>query len=155
MERGLSRAGRCSLQPQVLSRASPAALLNKRVTLHPSVRIVRSAYPVADIWAAHQKPGVAPAVTHWCDQDVLIVRPDSEVQVHTLGRGVYAFVGALLDGMCVQDAAEVALGDHVEFDAGQSIVKLLRHRRRRCDRGRRRTGDLNVNVATESPAPSL
>jgi hypothetical protein len=114
-----------SLQAQVLSRASPAALLNMRLTLHPSVRSVRSAYPVADIWAAHQKPGVAPAVTHWCGQDVLIVRPDSEVQVHTLGRGVYAFVGALLDGMCVQDAAEVALGDHVEFDAGQSIVKLL------------------------------
>jgi hypothetical protein len=115
----------CSLQPQVLSGASPDALLRTQLTLHPSVRILRSAYPVADIWAAHQKPGAIPPVTHWRGQDVLIVRPDCEVQVHTLVSGVYAFVGALLDGMCVQDAAEIALGEHVEFDAGQSLVKLL------------------------------
>ena len=35
----------CSLQTQVLSRASPAALLNKRVTLHPSVRIAALCLP--------------------------------------------------------------------------------------------------------------
>jgi hypothetical protein len=115
----------CSLQTQVLSGASPDALLKTRLTLHPSVRTLRSQYPVVDIWAAHQKPGAIAPVTHWRGQDVLIVRPDAEVQVHTLGSGLYAFVGALLDGMCVQDAAEVALGEHVEFDAGQSIVKLL------------------------------
>ena len=71
------------LQPQVLSGASPDALLGMRLTLHPSIRILRSAYPVADIWAAHQTPGALTPVTHWRGQDVLIVRPDAEVQVHT------------------------------------------------------------------------
>jgi hypothetical protein len=115
-----------SLKPRALSGASPDALLRARLTLQPSVRILRSAYPIADIWAAHQKQGAVTPVTHWRGQDVLIVRPDAEVQVHALGPGVHAFVRALLNRMCMQDAAEAALIDHLEFDAGQSLVNLLR-----------------------------
>jgi hypothetical protein len=115
-----------SLKPRALTGASPDALLRTRLALHSSVRMQRSAYPIADIWAAHQKQGAVTPVTDWRGQDVLIVRPDAGVHVHTLGPGVYAFVCELLNRKCVQEAAEAALCDHLEFDTGESLVNLLR-----------------------------
>jgi len=115
-----------SLKPQAVTGASPDALLRTRLTLHSSVRMQRSAYPIAAIWAAHQRQGPVTPVTHWRGQDVLIVRPDAEVHVHTLGPGVYAFVRELLDHRCVQEAAEAALSDQLEFDTGESLVNLFR-----------------------------
>ena len=114
------------LQPHVLAEITPDALVEMRLTLHPSTRILRSTYPVADIWAAHQHANTVTPPTCWDGQDVLVVRPDAEVQVHKLGAGVYVFVNALLDRRCVQDAAESACIDNSDFDAGENIVNLFR-----------------------------
>jgi Putative DNA-binding domain len=114
-----------SLQLQALVDMPLEALLEMRLTLHPSARVLRSVYPVAAIWAAHQSSGAVMPPTRWDAQDVLVVRPEADVQVRTLGPGVYAFVSALLDRVRVQDAAEIALGGSSEFDAGSSIVDLF------------------------------
>lgn len=113
------------LQPQVLTDTGPDALIEMRLTLHPSIQILRSVYPVADIWAAHQHANTVARPTRWDGQDVLVLRPDAEVQVHTLGPGVHTFISALLDRRCVQDAAEMACIGAAEFDAGESIVNLF------------------------------
>lgn len=113
------------LPAQVLAGTLPDALLERRLTLHPSARLLRSVHPVADIWAAHQGPGAVAPPVRWEAQDVLIVRPDLEVQVHTLAPGEHAFVSALLERRCVQDAAEIALIGNSQFDAGRCIVNLF------------------------------
>ncbi|MGH8174829.1 MAG: DNA-binding domain-containing protein [Steroidobacter sp.] len=114
-----------SLQAQVLADAPPDVLLDMRLTLHASARLLRSVYPIVDIWAAHQGAGEVTPPARWIPQDILIVRPDGQVRVQTLGPGVYAFVDALLDRMCVQRATEIALLDNAEFDVGRSIVDLF------------------------------
>lgn len=114
------------LQPHLLSETAPDALIGMWLTLHPSTQILRSAYPVADVWAAHQNANAVTPVTSWDGQDILVVRPDAEVHVHTLGPGTYAFMRALLDHRCVQDAAEIACIGASEFDAGENIVNLFR-----------------------------
>jgi hypothetical protein len=115
---------RRSLPAQVLASTPPEALLGG-LTLHPSTHILRSMYPVAEIWAAHQSSGAVTSPAHWDAQDLLIVRPDSDVHVYRLGPGVYVFIKALLNRMCVQDAAEIALDGHPLFDAGKTMVDLF------------------------------
>lgn len=115
-----------ALQPQTLTKIAPDALLTMRLTLHPSTRLLRSIYPVTEIWAAHQSVGAVIPPANWTAQDVLIVRPGARVTLHALGAGDYAFASALLIRMCAQDAAEAALAENSGFDAGESIVNLFR-----------------------------
>jgi hypothetical protein len=114
------------LQSQVLADCRPEELLEMRLMLHPSARILRSAYPVAEIWAAHQHSGAVTPPAHWDAQDVLIVRPDADVCVSTLGPGDCEFISALSEGRCVQEAAGLALLRNAEFDAGDKLVNLFR-----------------------------
>jgi hypothetical protein len=114
-----------SLAPQVLANARPEGLAETGLVLHPSIRLLRSTYPVVDIWAAHQDCNTPAAPKSWDGQDIVIVRPDAEVQVHTLGPGVYALISALLDGRHIKHAVDLARIDTPEFDAGANIVNLF------------------------------
>lgn len=114
-----------SLKSQVLVGIPPGELLLMRVTLHPSARILRSRFPVADIHAAHRDRLAVTPPARWQAQDVLVVRPDTAVHVHTLGPGVQTFLEGLLERRCLQDAAEKAAQGHADFDAGQSIVNVF------------------------------
>ncbi len=116
----------CPLQPRAIADVAPATLLGMKARLHPSIRILRSPYPVADIWTAHQETGPVKPPASWRAQDVLIVRPDADVHVHVTDPGMHVFIAALLKRMCVQDAAEAALAENPAFDSGESIVFLLR-----------------------------
>jgi hypothetical protein len=114
-----------SLTPQVLANARPEGLAETGLMLHPSIRLLRSTYPVADIWAAHQHSNTPAAPKNWDGQDILIVRPDAEVVVHTLAPGAYALISALLDGRHIQHAVDLASIGNPEFDAGANIVNLF------------------------------
>lgn len=114
------------LDLRVFAATTPAALLECRLTLHPSTRILRSAYPVADIWLAHQGAGRMEPPARWDPQDVLIVRPQADVDVGTLAPGQHAFLGAILDGRRVDGAAGAALREHAGFDLGESLIHLIR-----------------------------
>lgn len=114
------------LPPHALADRDPEGLLEMRLTLHPSARILRSAYPVVEIWAAHQGAGAVAPPARWDAQDALVVRPDADVRVSTLGAGVYEFIGALACGRSVQDSAGPALRIEAEFNVGDILVNLFR-----------------------------
>lgn len=114
------------LEVGALTNIRPDALLEMRLMLHPSTRILRSEYPIAEIWFAHQSSGAITPPSTWGPQDVVIARPDAEVQVTRLVSGLFAFVDALLDRQPVHDAGELALLDSPDFDVGASIVNLFR-----------------------------
>lgn len=113
------------LDARALANMRPDALLETRLMLHPSTRILRSEYPIAQIWSTHLSSDDVTPPSTWGPQDVVIVRPDGEVEVNLLGSGLFAFVRALLDGQRVQDAAELAPLDGPAFDIGASIVNLF------------------------------
>ena len=129
-----------SMTPQLLSRLSPELLLESSVTLHPSLHALHSDYPIADIWASHRGNHAFAGPAHWNAQYVVIVRPDEAVCIHTLSSAAFAFVTALSQGICLQDAAETALGDDPAFDAGRHLLDLF---------------GMGAVVALESPSRSL
>ncbi|MGK9237355.1 DNA-binding domain-containing protein [Inquilinus limosus] len=108
-----------------LTSRPPDVLLEAQLTLHPSVRLVRSVYPVATIWAAHQDGGRIVPPRPWEAEDVLVLRPDAEVLLYRLPAGVFAFASALLRGASLAAAAEDAIAEGEGFDLGQDLVGLF------------------------------
>jgi hypothetical protein len=100
-------------------------LIGARLTLHPSLRLLRSPHPVAGIWAAHQSQGEIVGPDRWEAEDVLVLRAEAQVLVHRLERGRYAFLYALLAGDTIEQAGEAALSEAPEFDLGSCLVGLL------------------------------
>lgn len=114
------------LDASALSSVPGESRLEARLSLHPSVRLLRSAWPVAEIWSAHQGPGEVAPPAEWRPQDVLVVRPDADVQVVALPPGVHAFLHAILERNTVQEAGGLAVQDSADFDLGDSVVMLFR-----------------------------
>ena len=113
-----------SLPPSALPGLNAESLAGAEVTLHPSVRIVRSAFPVASIWGSQRSPSPETSLS-WEAEDALVLRPGAEVLVLTLKPGCAAFVMALHEGLSIADAANAVLEDIGDFDAGGALVSLL------------------------------
>ncbi len=73
-----------------------ADIAGLRLRLAPSVRLVRSRWPVASIWAANTRGGPVPVPG---PEDALILRPKFDPHPHPLPPGAGAFVAAVLDGL--------------------------------------------------------
>ncbi|MFM7334005.1 MAG: DUF2063 domain-containing protein [Tabrizicola sp.] len=76
-----------------------------RLRLAPSLRLVRSRWPVVSIWEANHDGGPAPRAVA---EDALILRPEFDPRPHRLPAGGAAFVSALLHGKPLGEAVEAA-----------------------------------------------
>lgn len=112
------------LDLSILCRLTPEEFGEAVLHFHPSTRLVCSEYPIAAIWAAHQRETVEP-IAHWRPEDVLIVRPTSDVLLYCLPTGASRFVMSLLRGKTISKAAEYALTSNRGFDLNASLVGLL------------------------------
>jgi hypothetical protein len=68
-----------------------------RLTLHPSVVLLASRFPVVSIWEANRSENDDVLGT-WRPECALIARPYGQVDVRPLSAAVHAFVAALADG---------------------------------------------------------
>ncbi|MGJ3260621.1 MAG: DNA-binding domain-containing protein [Rhodospirillales bacterium] len=93
----------------ILSMRSDAALDATRFNMHPSLRVLSSSWPVAEIWQAHQTTeivnlsGLAPQPGF-----TLIVRPAFEVVVISTSQSFFKLVAALLAGKSLATALDTA-----------------------------------------------
>jgi hypothetical protein len=95
--------------------------------LHPSVRLVRSPYPVVTIWQMHL-PGATPRPLDASAgaEDALVMRPAAEVEVRALPRGGTAeFLEALRRGTTVSVATLEALRVNPRFDLVANLREVL------------------------------
>lgn len=99
---------------------SQDALMSVRLTLAPSLRVLRSAFPAFDIWAYNMRPG-APKPRPQA-QDTLILRADFDPVPHLLGSGAHSFVQAIAADDPL-GAALAAAGEN--FDLGATLGLLL------------------------------
>ncbi len=100
------------------------ALAAATLCLHPSVRLVRSAFPIASIWAAHQsQQGGMPQTC--AGETALIVRPEAEVRVFALAGIQASFVSALIAGSTIEQSAATVQASEPDFDAGAALLELL------------------------------
>lgn len=76
-----------------------------RLMLAPSLRLLRSDWPVVSIWAAHHDGGDPPRPGA---EDALILRPEFDPRPHRLPVGGAAFVAGLLAGWTLGDSLDAA-----------------------------------------------
>lgn len=102
-----------------LAGMTPEVLLQRRLRLAPSARLIRSRWPVHAVWAANMAGGPAPVPQA---EDVLVLRRGFDPVPHLLPPGGGDFVAALAKGLTL-GAAMDAGGEG--FDAGAVLGLLL------------------------------
>ncbi|WP_114240769.1 DUF2063 domain-containing protein [Dyella sp. C9] len=134
----VARIERCWVEAYHSAEASPLptprlreALVGedlRRLTLqlHPSVRVLQSAFPALAIWEANTGSSGDREI-HLDDgpEDILMVRPEANVEVHRLPRGGAGFFQALSRGCSLVGATERALAGNDPFDLVASMAVLV------------------------------
>lgn len=101
------------LSAEAFAAIAPEALPNTRFTLHPSLSLVRSRFPIVSAWEAARHGG---DVELWKPEAALVVRPDCDVMVWRLPPGGYEFFEKLAEGGTIAEAAGEAAACAAEFD---------------------------------------
>lgn len=91
----------------------------------PSTRLVTSEFPAGSIWLSH-RDGEGAAPEAWLAEAVLFWRPEMNVEIAILTNAKRAFLGALVNGCPVGEAALTAISIDAQFDPGSHLVELVR-----------------------------
>lgn len=115
------------IDPAILMSVPPDALPALQLRLHPSVRIVRSRFPALTIWHMNVGDGVPhPIDVDSGGEDILVTRPEADVELRALPDGGADFLSALLGGLSVLEATKSALISDSGFDPYANLSGLLR-----------------------------
>lgn len=97
--------------------------LDLRLKLAPASRIVRSPWPLYDIWRFNtESDAPKPRATA---QDVLVTRPEYDPQPHLLPAGGADWLTRLENGLTLGEAAEQTLDAHPDFDLTHVLTLVL------------------------------
>lgn len=110
--------------PQPALTADPDTLARARIAFAPAMRVVRSAWPIFDIWRFNSQDG-APKPRHEA-QDVLILRPEFDPSPHLLPAGGADWIAALARGQSAAQALGSVQAGLPDFDPGATLTLLLR-----------------------------
>jgi hypothetical protein len=119
---GLDLARLAALPPEL-----HAALV---FTVHPSLRLVASPYPLFDIWRVNQPGYEGEMRVDWDTRgDKLAVsRPEFEVQMQQLDAGGFAFLAACAQGDALEAAASKAFEADAAFSLQTRLIELVQTR---------------------------
>ncbi|WP_348643502.1 HvfC/BufC N-terminal domain-containing protein [Rhizobium lusitanum] len=97
-----------------------------RVTLHPSWRIVRSAFPALTIWQMN----IGDAMPREVDmeaggEDAFVLRSGTNVEIRSLPPGGADFIEALAEGFTMMEAMKRAMTDERGFDLSSCLSGLM------------------------------
>ncbi|MBB5518272.1 HvfC/BufC N-terminal domain-containing protein [Amphiplicatus metriothermophilus] len=99
-----------SLAPADIAAAAGENPDAARARLHPSAQLLESAWPAATIWRRARREQKGALKLDATPERVLVIRPESAVDVRLLSPGAHAALGALAAGATFSDAVEAALG---------------------------------------------
>ncbi|HEX2136206.1 MAG TPA: DNA-binding domain-containing protein [Microvirga sp.] len=115
-----------ALELDALAAIPRGRLAGIRLTVHPSLRIVRSRFPVLTIWRMNVGDGVpGPVDLDSGGEDVLVVRPAAEVEVRSMPPGGAALVTAFARGQSLTEAARSAMSVCPSFDLAAHLAALV------------------------------
>lgn len=112
-----------ALTAEAFTTVAPDGFAELRFVAHPSTRLLRSAYAVADLWAAHRaaNPDLTRLDPH-APQAMLIVRREERIEWLSLDADAAQFTSTLLSGETIAEAVS-SLPD--TFDLTEALVQLL------------------------------
>jgi hypothetical protein len=115
------------LPPQAFAAIPAEQLAGLRLSLHPSMSLLQSQFPVVSIWHANQEAGDV-ALRQWRPETALIARPALEVEIWNLPPGGFAFLTALSRGATMAEAVEAAADAAVDFDLAVNLALMIQAR---------------------------
>lgn len=114
------------LTPEALTFIPGDRTADLTFSVHPSLRLIWSRFPILTIWQMNVGDGVPGPVDFAAGgEDVLLVRPAAEVEVRAMPPGGYEFVEALRLGQSLTGAMKIALGADPRFDLSGNIRDLI------------------------------
>jgi hypothetical protein len=97
-----------------------------RFVPHPSLRIVRSAWPIVEIWSMNIEGGVPAAVDIGRGgENAMVIRPAADVEVRTAAAAAATFMRELQAGASIIDATAQAIDEDPGFDPGCALYDLI------------------------------
>lgn len=114
--------------PEALQQAltDPDQLLSLKLDIHPSVHLVRSAFAIYSLWAAHQGEMDITEVDPSAPQNALVYRNGLDVETMELPDAAGLFICSLQQGHCLVEAAGRAAQSYDGFDLATELGLLLR-----------------------------
>jgi hypothetical protein len=103
---------------------APEDFSDMRLSLHPSVRLLRSRYPVVTIWEANLHANDN-TLSLWKAECALIARPYEQVEVRRLTPAIYVFLAALADRHTVGVAIARAMAAEPNLDLAECFAILI------------------------------
>lgn len=122
MRESYHAADHVAVDPRAFDK-DPEALMASRITFAPSLRLIRSLFPIYGIWRFNHEDG-APKPSQSAE-DVVILRVDMDPIPHHLPPGGGALIEALLAQTTLGDAHEIAATDTPDFDLAQTLSILI------------------------------
>jgi hypothetical protein len=122
-------ADAAGLDLRKLAQIPPEQYSNLILHSHPACHVVRSTYPVAAIWHAHQ-PGAGEVDGFDIDLDsgpsiAVVIRNEDVVQVGDLAEAEADWLESLRAGSRLGSATDATLEKYPHFDLSQSLTKLV------------------------------
>jgi Putative DNA-binding domain len=112
--------------PAFFAAIDPRSMPLVSLTLHPSVRVVSSPFPIVRIWLMNIEGGVPEAVDILSEgEHALVARPVAEVEVRPAPASAAAFILGLATGASVADATTLALDEDSDFDLAGVLRDLF------------------------------
>lgn len=117
-----------------LAELPESALTSRALPCHPSLRLLKSRWPVFTLWRAHQDDQSAPDLNKldWTGECGLAIRPRLQVDVVKLTAEAFAFIEALHAGAPLSEAAErcgvtneADFANLLQFTFGLGVVAIL------------------------------
>ncbi len=93
--------------------------------LHPSYQTATSEYPVFDIWQYNQPDGETVEINFNTGSNILIIRPDERVNIHSVNIEFIKFLRLLESGKNIEQACALTEAIAPEFDCVRAVVELL------------------------------
>lgn len=121
----LNAADAAPVPVALLSGVAEDALGDATLSLHPSLRLLDSRWPVLSIWRDCREPGESGPVTLDRRERLVMVRPDSEVVTWLTGAAEFDFVRHLANGGTLAAAANAALAIDDRFDLAAELAALF------------------------------
>jgi hypothetical protein len=96
-----------------------------RFSLHPSLALLRSRWPILSLWAASTGQAASEDVDMKVSEAALVIRPALTVETRQLPTPSFAFMSALMKGETLEQAAAAAVEADAEFDLTTQLQALF------------------------------